>query len=147
MVRNSHTLIDQGFFADDKDFLLKVGWPYPQYRELIDPGTYVAMCKLNHLFDPQNRQLHCRFWTVRISGYARAVIARWRKDMGEGSSPWLISPKSTSKASRFWWMILLMLDGNMEDLICSSFSIRKNIWCAVQKTSGSIPFFLPSKCH
>ena len=53
MGRNSRTLIDQSLYADDKDFLLKVGWPYPQYRELIDPGTYVAMCKLDHLFDPK----------------------------------------------------------------------------------------------
>ena len=24
-----------------KDSLVKVGWVYPQYKELIDPGTYV----------------------------------------------------------------------------------------------------------
>ena len=37
-----HQPNNRGLYTHFKDSLLKVGWVYPQYKELIDPGTYVS---------------------------------------------------------------------------------------------------------
>ena len=147
MGRNSRTLIDQSLYADDKDFLLKVGWPYRQCRELIDPGTYVAMCKLDHLFDPKPTT------SLQIlDGSNQWLCPRCDRKVTEGHGwrtfPLVFfhqkaHPKPQDSGEWYCWCLMEI----WKILFVQVFLYAKIYDVLCRRQAVPFRFVLPSKCH
>ena len=58
-----------------KDSLWKVGWVYPQYKELIDPGTYESLLKMiDLLFTSVFAQVNYRHGNIGRSCWCLQMV-------------------------------------------------------------------------
>ena len=148
MVRNSHTLIDQGLYANDKDFLLKVGWPYPQYRELIDPGTICG---------------HVTMWITSLTPKPTTSL-----QILDGSNQWLCPRCDRKVAEGHGWRtfplayftkkhiqsLKILVNDTVDawwkygrSYLFQFFYTQKYVMCCAEDKRFHSVFFLPSKCQ